>query len=114
MKNLLKLLTLFLIIIVLAGCGLIESKSETNQSTAEIFGGTPVSWLYYKDNKYVFNRVIPNDEIDMTLIEPTNIKTKMGDGWQHGVEIYLYKKDNSLFIIDKGGPIEEWANYTKN
>jgi len=94
MKNLLKFLTLFLFFIVFAGCGLIESKqeskSETDQSTVEISDGLPVSWLYYKDNKYDFNRVIPKDEIDMTLIESTDTETKMGDGARHGIEIYLY------------------------
>ncbi len=115
MKNSLKVLNLFFLIIVLAGCGISDKDidSKTNQ-TANIVPGVPVQWLYFNDEKFVFSRVIPKDEIDMSMVELTGSKTKFGDGVQDNQDIYLYKKDHSLFVISKDGTAEQWANFTKN
>lgn len=50
----------------------------------------------------------------MSQIISTNTVTELGDGAEFGNEIFLYKKNGSLFIIDKTGPTEQWANFTKN
>jgi len=74
----------------------------------------PLQWVNYGGEKYVFNRIIPKDEVDMSQIVSTNTLTALGDGAAFGNEIFLYKKDDSLFIIDNTGPTEQWANFTKN
>ena len=115
MNNSLKVVILFFLIIVLAGCGITDKDidSKTNQ-TAEVLPGVPVQWLYFNDEKFVFSRVIPKDEIDMSMVELTGSKTKFGDGVQDNQDIYLYKKDDSLIVISKDGPVEQWVNFTKN
>ena len=50
----------------------------------------------------------------MSQIVSTSTVTALGDGAEFGNEIFLYKKDGSLFIIDNTGPTEQWANFTKN
>ena len=50
----------------------------------------------------------------MSQIVSTNTLTALGDGAESGNEIFLYKKDGSLFIIDNTGPTEQWANFTRN
>ena len=77
-------------------------------------GPLPLQWINYVGEKYVFNRIIPKDEVDMSQIVSTNTLTASGDGAEYGNEIFLYKKDGSLFIIDNTGPTEQWANFTKN
>ena len=74
----------------------------------------PLQWINYGGEKYVFNRIIPKDEVDMSQIVSTNTLTALGDGAESGNEIFLYKKDGSLIIIDNTGPTEQWANFIKN
>lgn len=74
----------------------------------------PLQWINHGVEKYVFNRIIPKDEVDMGQIVSTNTLTALGDGAVSGNEIFIYKKDGSLFIIDNTGPTEQWANFTKN
>ena len=50
----------------------------------------------------------------MSRIVSTNTLTALGDGAESGNEIFLYKKDGSLFIIDNTGPTEQWANFSKS
>lgn len=120
MKVQLKMLLILCLLITLSGCITTDSE-ESGRNTEkfiskepEISDGLPLSWIYFKDEKYPFNKVIPKEEVDMSLIESTGTQTKVGDGAKYGQEIYLYKKDDSLFIIDEEGPTEEWANYIKN
>ena len=74
----------------------------------------PLQWINYGGEKYVFNRIIPKDEVDMSQIVSTNTLTALGDGAESGNEIFLYKKDGSLFIIDNTGPTEQWAYFSKS
>ncbi|MBU0906324.1 MAG: hypothetical protein KKF57_14110 [Firmicutes bacterium] len=86
---------------------------ETTEE-AKISEPIPLQWINYGVEKYVFNRIIPKDEVDMSQIVSTNTLTALGDGAESGIEIFLYKKDGSLFIIDNTGPTEQWANFIKN
>ncbi|MEK3977378.1 hypothetical protein MKZ20_21560 [Psychrobacillus sp. FSL K6-2684] len=113
MNNLLKVLNLFFLIIVLTGCG-VTDKDIDSKANQTVQVDVPVQWLYYNDEKYVFNRVIPKEEIDMSMVELTGLKTKLGDGVEHNQDIYLYKKDGSLFVISKEESVEQWANFTEN
>ncbi|MEK4244551.1 MULTISPECIES: hypothetical protein [unclassified Psychrobacillus] len=45
-------------------------------------------------------------EIGMSMVEVTGSQTKLGDGVQHNQDIYLNKKDGSLFVISIDGPVE--------
>jgi hypothetical protein len=118
MNHLLKLLLSLFILIVINGCAEIkESGKDSLKETAEdpiISDPLPLMWINYGGEKYVFNRIIPKDEVDMSQIVSTNSLTALGDGAEFGNEIFLYKKDGSLFIIDNTGPTEQWANFTKN
>ncbi|TQR15684.1 hypothetical protein [Psychrobacillus vulpis] len=121
MNHLLKLWLSLLILFVISGCGptseIKESGKDSLKETAEdpiISDPLPLSWINYGGEKYVFNRIIPKDEVDMSQIVSTNALTALGDGAESGNEIFLYKKDGSLFIIDNTGPTEQWANFTKN
>lgn len=51
-------------------------------------------------------------EIGMSMVEVTGSKTKLGDGVQHNQDIYLNKKDGSLFVISIDGPVERWVSFT--
>lgn len=120
MKVLLKMLLILCLLITLSGCTTMDSD-ESGRNTEkfiseepEISDGLPLSWIYFKDEKYTFNKVIPKEGVDMSLIESTGTQTKFGDGAKDGQEIYHYKKDGSLFIISNEGPTEEWVNYIKN
>lgn len=117
MKVQLKVLLILYLLINLSGCKTMEREESGTEKfiseEPEISDGLPLSWIYFKDEKYTFNRVIPKEEVDMSLIEFTGTHTKVGDGAKNRLEIYLYKKDDSLFIIDDEGPTEEWVNYIK-
>lgn len=87
---------------------------ETVEDTIVTGGPLPPQWINYGGEKYVFNSIISKEEVDMSQIVSTNTLTALGDGAESGNEIFLYKKDGSLFIIDNTGPTEKWANFTKN
>jgi hypothetical protein len=121
MNHLLKLCLSLFILIVLNGCGttseIKESGKDSLKETAEepiISDPLPVMWINNDGEKYVFNRIIPKDEVDMSQIVSTIALTALGDGAEFGKEIFLYKKDDSLFIIDNTGSTEPWVNFTKN
>ena len=87
----------------LTGC---INDSSPNETTEEpiIVEPSPLQWINYSGEKYVFNRIIPKRELDMDQIISTNTLTSFGDGAEFGNEIFLYKKDGSLFLIDNTGP----------
>ena len=122
MSHLLKLWLSLFILIVINGCGPTsdikesakDSLKETTENTIITGGPLPLQWINYRGEKYVFNRIISKEEVDMSQIVSTNALTALGDGAESGNEIFLYKKDSSLFIIDSIGPTEQWANFTKN
>lgn len=122
MKEQLKILLMLCLLITLTGCGTTMdnqvSEQQTEKSIAEnteiVSESLPVQWIFYEEEKYVFSKIIPKEEVDISLIETTGTQTKYGDGAKHGQEIYFYKKDSSLFIIDNEGPTEEWVNFIKN
>lgn len=97
----------------LTGC---INDSSPNETTEEpiIVEPSPLQWINYSGEKYVFNRIIPKGELDMDQIISTNTLTSFGDGAEFGNEIFLYKKDGSLFLIDNTGPTEQWANFIKH
>lgn len=97
----------------LTGC---INDSSPNETTEEpiIVEPSPLQWINYSGEKYVFNRIIPKGELDMNQIISTNTLTSFGDGAEFGNEIFLYKKDGSLFLIDNTGPTEQWANFIKH
>lgn len=104
----------------LSGCtndsSAVSNNSLAKETTEEPIIGEPLplQWINYGGEKYVFNRIIPKDGVDMSQIVSTNTLTALGDGAESGNEIFLYKKDGSLFIIDNTGPTEQWVNFTKN
>ena len=122
MSHLLKLWLLLFILIVINGCGptseIKESAKDSLKENAKdtiITGGPlPLQWINYGGEKYVFNRIVSKEEVDLSQIVSTNALTVLGDGAESGNEIFLYKKDGSLFIIDNTGPTEQWANFSKN
>lgn len=97
----------------LTGC---INDSSPNETTEEpiIVEPSPLQWINYSGEKYVFNRIIPKGKLDMDQIISTNTLTSFGDGAEFGNEIFLYKKDGSLFLIDNTGPTEQWANFIKH
>ncbi|WP_342601077.1 hypothetical protein MHB48_08770 [Psychrobacillus sp. FSL H8-0483] len=105
MNHLLKLWLSLFFLIVINGCGptseIKESGKDSLKETAEVpinsGGPLPLQWINYGGEKYVFNRIIPKDEVDMSQIVSTNALTALGDGAEFGNEIFLYKKDGSLF-----------------
>lgn len=120
MKVQMNVLLILCLLIILSGCTTEDSEESVKNTDKfiseepEISEGIPLAWIYFKGEKYTFNRVIPKEEVDMSLIESTETQTKFGDGAEDGQEIYLYKKDDSLFIISNEGPTEEWVNFIKN
>lgn len=127
-KFILILMTFIGVTLVLTGCGQIETvtigKEETiptetadsgqeEEITIESEPSTPLQWIYFEDEKYEFNRVVPVQEIDQAKLAPTGTLTGKDDGFLPGQEIFLYELDGSIFAIDDTGPTEEWANFTK-
>lgn len=122
------LMTFLGVTLSLMGCGQTETvtieKEETipietadsgqeEEITIESEPSTPLQWIYFQDEKYEFNRVVPVQEIDQAKLAPTGTVTGKDDGFLPGQEIFLYEIDGSIFVVDDTGPTEEWANFTK-
>jgi hypothetical protein len=95
------------VLLVLTGC----RQEEGMNAEPEL--STPLQWIYFKGEKYEFNRVVPVEEINRAELTPTGAFTGEGDGFLSGQEVFLYELDGSIFAVDDTGPTEEWVNFAR-
>ncbi|AQQ52319.1 hypothetical protein [Planococcus lenghuensis] len=70
------------------------------------------SSITYDGEEYVFDRIVPVEDIDQEQLVETGEVTDEEDNTLIGAEILSYEADGSLFIVDDTGPVDEWLKYT--